>query len=94
MFGDALPCLAKIVFLLGSGSQTLTASESSGGAELVKIQTAGATPRSFQFGRLAGSLECAFLTHSQMTLMLLVQGPHFEEHCSRESSSPSAPQSS
>lgn len=63
-----------------SGSQTSGASESAGG--LAKTQIV-ARPPWVSDARLG--LEVAFLTSSQVVLMLLVRGPDFENHRSTPS---------
>ena len=55
------------------------AGKSPGG--LVKMQVADSTPRESDSVGLGWDLRIEFLTSSQMILMLLVQGPHFENHC-------------
>lgn len=44
----------------------------------LKDQTAGPTTRDSDLGSLGGAQEFVCLTSSQVMLMLLLQGPHFE----------------
>ena len=48
---------------------------------LVKMQVADSTPGVSDSVGLGWDLRIEFLTSSQMIPMLLVQGPHFENHC-------------
>ena len=46
----------------------------------VKLQSAVSLQGGSNAGGLGGDLEAAFQASSQMLLMLLVCGPHFEKH--------------
>ena len=50
---------------------------------LVKMQIPGSYSQIFWFCRFGGTQEFVFLTNSQVTLMAVVLGPHFENHCSQ-----------
>lgn len=53
--------------------------------DLLKHRLLGATLRVSDSWSGIKARECASLTNSQMMLMLLISGPHFENHCCRHS---------
>lgn len=79
-------CYVKYIWEVFTGNRHRTGLEFSthrnhlGGGGLVQIQITGPTPQSFSPGTLGGLLESATPTSSQVLLMLLAQGPHFENH--------------